>query len=117
MSNPENIRELIQTKLTELHDIDAVGPDRASEILVELSALLGSINKEVSDREYWFNLKKFEFLKESGIVGKATIEANATKEFQQFKEAVAYQKAVIENIRSIKYYLRRADEENREAKY
>ena len=114
---PKNIREIIAIKLAELQDIDTVGPDRASEILVELSALLGSINKEVSDREYWFNLKKLEFLKESGIVGKATIEANATKEFQQFKEAIAYQKAVIESIRAVKYYLRRAGEEQRESVY
>ena len=114
---PKNIREIIAAKLTELHNIDAVGPNRASEILVELSALLGSINKECSDREFFFNLRKLEFLKESGIVGKATIEANATPEFQQFKEAIAYQKAVIESMRAIKYYLRRVGEEQRESAY
>ena len=118
MSNePKTIREEISAKLLELRDIDGLGPNRASELLVELSSLLGSINKEVSDREYWYNLKKMACLKESGIVGKATIEANASKEYQDWKEALAYQKAVIENIRSVKFYLRRAEEEAREGRY
>ena len=117
MSEPQSIREEIGIKLLELRDIDGLGPTRASEVLVELSSLLGAINKEVADREFWYNLKKLACLKESGIVGKATIEANASKEYQDWKEALAYQKAVIENIRSVKFYLRRAEEEARESRY
>ena len=113
----KTIREEISEKLLELRDIDDLGAARASEVVVELSSLLGSINKEVADREYWFNMKKMACLNESGIVGKATIEANASKEYQDWKEALAYQKAVMENIRSIKYYLRRAEDEAREGRY
>lgn len=113
----KTIRETIDEKLLELRDIDSVGPQRASEVMVELTSLLGSINKEVADREYWFNLKKMQLLKDSGVVGKATIEANASKEYQDWKEGLAYQKAVIDNIRSLKYYLRRAEEEQREGRF
>lgn len=113
----DTIREILDEKFTELHDIDSIGLSRVSELMVELTSLLGSINKEVSDREYWYNMLKAKLLKESGVVGKATIEANASKEYKDFKDALAYQKATIDNIRSLKYFLRRAEDEAREGRY
>lgn len=112
-----SIREIISEKLKELQDIDALGANRASEVLIELSSLLASIGKECSDRKYWLNLKKLELLKEHGSAAKAIIHAEGSPEYQQWLEAEEYRKAVIENIRAIKYFLRNQESELRESKF
>lgn len=118
MSNePQTIRELIEAKLKQLSDIDILGPHKASEVLVELSALLASVGKECSDRKYWLSLKKVELLKEHISAAKAIIYAEASQEWKQWQEAEEYQKATIEAIRAIKYYLRTAEDEKRNAQY
>jgi hypothetical protein len=111
------IREIIDEKLKELRDIDSLGPVKASELIVELSSLLASINKEVADREWVVNILKMKYLAETGVVGQATIKTNASQEYKEWKEALAYQKAVLDNIRSLKYYLRRAENETQEGRY
>ena len=114
---PQTIRELVEVKLLELRDIDALGAHKASEVLVELSSLLASIGKECSDRKYWLSLKKVELLKEHGSAAKAVIYAEATQEFKDWQEAEEYRKATIESMRAIKYYLRNQEIELRESKY
>lgn len=113
----KTIREIIAEKLLELRDIDGLGASRASEILVELSALLGSINKECSDRRYIYSLKKIMLLDEHKTVTKAVTYGEGSKEYKDWSEAEEYRKAVIENIRSLKYYLRNSLEEKRESVY
>ena len=114
---PKNIREEISERLLELRDIDAIGAGRASEVLVELSSLLGSINKECSDRRYIYSLKKIMLLDEHKTVAKATTYGEGSNEYKDWSEAEEYRKAVIENIRSLKYYLRNSLEEQRESTY
>src|SRR3990167_1794146 len=113
----QNIREIIEEKLSLLRDIDTLGANRASEILVELSSLLASIGKNCSDKKYWLSLKKVELLKEHGSAAKAIIYAEASPEYKDWNEAEEYRKATIEAIRAIKYYLRTAEEELKESRY
>ena len=103
--------------MTLLRDVDALGANKASEILVELSSLLASVGKNCSDKKYWLSLKKVELLKEHGSAAKAIIYAEASQEYRDWNEAEEYRKATIEAIRAIKYYLRNQESEFKEAKY
>ncbi len=111
------IRELISERSIEVRSIEQLNPHRASEILVELTSLLASLNAEIVEAQYWFNIKKQEFFKESGVAAKAKIEVDATKEWKDWQDRVMQGKALEEMIRSIKYYLRNAETENRESRF
>lgn len=111
------IREIITNKSAKLRSIDQLGGEEASKELVELSSLLSSINKEISDSLYWLNIKKMELLKEHGAAAKAKIYAEATKEFNDWHERLLQGKAVEEMIRSLKYFLRNLETEKRESSY
>lgn len=110
----ESIRSLITEKSLEIREIGQVGPHRAAEILVELSSLLSSLNREIVESNYWYNLKKQELLKELGVVGKAKIHAEATQEWRDWQERKLQKEALEELIRSVKYYLRSAESELKE---
>ena|ERR1700748_603490 len=111
------IREIIQQKAELLKDVDALGPAKASEELVSLSALLASVNKEVTDRNFAYNVLVKDTLAKENVAAKAKIIAQASKEWKDWMEAIGYQKATLDMIRALKYYLRRVEDEAREGKY
>ena len=113
----QTIRDLIKEKASILSDMDAVGTEKASQELVELSSLLASIGKECVDRKAWYAIRKMELLKEHGSAAKATIYAEASSEYKDWLEAEEYRKAVIEMMRAIKYFLRNSETELKESKY
>lgn len=105
------IRELITEKSNLLRNVDQLGPDKASEELVALSSLLSSLNKEIVEAQYWYNIKRQELLKEHGTAAKAKIYAEASEEWKQWQDRVQQKDAIVELIRAIKYYLTNAKEE------
>lgn len=107
------IRDLIKQKSEELPKAD--DPNVVADILKDLSSLLASINKECSERKYWYALKRLEFLKEHGTATKANIYAEASTEYKDWLEAEEYRKATLEMIRGCKYFLRNSERELREA--
>lgn len=111
------IRDIIQEKAALLQDVDVLGVAGAAKELVELSALLASINKEVTDRNFWYNQLCNEELKRTSVAAKAKIIAGASQEWRDWQEAIGYQKATLDMIRALKYFLRRAEDEIREVKY
>ena len=113
----ESIREIIAQKALLLRDVDTLGPGKAAEELVALSSILSSLNKEISDCRYWFNLKRLDLLKEHGSFTKATVYAEASQEYKDWKDREVQKDAVVEMIRSVKYYLRGAEQEMKESKY
>ena|SRR3990167_3341928 len=112
-----SIRQLIEEKALKLRDVDALGPHVAASELVNLTALLASINKLCADRRYWLGLKKVALLQEHKSAAKAIIYAEGSIEFRDWLEAEEYRKAVVELMRSIKFYLKNNEIEQREAKY
>lgn len=113
----KSIRDIIHEKSESLRDMDALGPAKAAEELVEISALLASINKEVTERNYGYNLLCRTKLAETKVAAKAKIEAQASEEWKDWQMAIGYQKAALEIIRALKYYLRRISDEQHESKY
>ncbi len=113
----DSIRDIIHKKSELLKDIDTLGPAKAAQELVEISALLASINKEVVERNYWYNVLCQKELANTSVAAKAKIIAQASPEWKAWQEAIGYQKAALDVIRALKYYLRQAEDEARETKY
>lgn len=114
---PATIRDIIQETANDLANIDTLGPERASEELVKLSALLASINSEVVRRQFTYNLLCKQKLEETTVAAQAKILAEATEEWRDWQEGIAFQKATLDMIRALKYFLRNAEIERREATY
>lgn len=117
MEQPKTIRELVEQKSLLLRHPEQLTPEQASRELVELSSLKSSINREASERLYWLNVKRQELRKEHKSAAAARIEADASKEWQSWKEADDFRDAVIEMERSLKYFLRNMEQERKETRY
>lgn len=105
------IREKIATHAKRLEIVDNLMPPEASQILVELSSLLSSVNAEITKYHYAYNQKKLEIFKESKTAAEAKIKAEATQEWQQWQERVQTGESVTMMVQSLKYLLRRMEEE------
>ena len=113
----ESIRDIITRKSEELRDTDSLGPHKVANELVELTSLLSSLNREIVDSEAWYKIRKMELLKEHGSAAKATIFAEASEEYKQYRDRIMQGKAVEELIRSLKYYLKTSEFEYKEGRY
>jgi len=105
------IREMINKRRTEVEHSKELQPVRASEILVELSALMGNVTEEIRKRDMEYNRKFLEVLKKSKTAKSAQIEVDASVEYELKREAKDLKDTTIEMIRSLKYYLRAKGEE------
>jgi len=110
----KTIRDLIKSKSELLRDIDKLGPATASEELVQLASLLSSLNAEIVEKQFILNQKKVELLAEAKSVAKAKLLAEATTEWREWFERISQRDALEELIRSVKYFLRSAESEQRE---
>lgn len=109
----ESIRDIIRAKSEALRFVDQLGPAKASEELVSLSSLLASLNAYIGEKQYWYNMKNQALLLEFGTAAKAKIHAQASQEWKEWNDAVLQKEALEELIRSVKYYLRSAENEQK----
>lgn len=91
-------------------------PVRASEILTELSALLGNINDRITETDMLYNKVLLEYLETEKTANRAKIKANITKEYEDMKNARNTEKVALEIIRGLKYYLKAKEDEYKEGK-
>lgn len=108
------IREQINGYRDEL--LKDLQPDRASEILKEMSALMGNISDEILKNEVAYNKVLLECLKNEKSANKAKITADITEEYINLKTARNTEKNATEMIRSLKYFIRQKEEEYRQMK-
>ena len=107
----KTIRELIGEKSALLREVDKLGPQEASQELVELASLLSSLNTEIVEKQFILNQKKVELLQEAKSVSKAKMLSEATQEWKDFMDRVMQREALEELLRAVKYYLRAAEKE------
>jgi hypothetical protein len=88
-------------------------PMRAREVLVELTALLGTVMTEVRDAEIAFNAVLLAHLDGSEAANRAKIRAQTTPEYRRLREAKDVQIAVTELARALKSLLRSLSDEMR----
>lgn len=120
MLTPEQykkVEDLITERNKEVRYIAQVGPDRASEIQVELSSLLAGLSEEMTEREYWFNCKADELLTESGVDARAKTKAKATKEWLSWQQSVGLYKSTKRMIATLDRYLRNVSDEAKQSRY
>lgn len=91
--------------------VDELYPTQASEYLVQLTSLFGTILDLIRDREYQFNEKKLEIFKEEEKANRAKLIAEATPEYVAFREAKDMKEEADSLIKSLKYFLRNKEEE------
>jgi len=113
----ESIRDTIKKLSEEAGHVDQLGPHRVSEILVELSSLMASLNSYLVEKQYWLNVKRQELLTEHKTVAKARLMADSTEEWKAWMEGVYQREALLELLRALKYYLRNSADEKRESIY
>ena len=107
------IRELIDTRRLEIQNSTALTPERAAQILVELSALYGTINEEIRKRDMEYNKVLLKCLEEETKANRAKIRAEISDEYQAKRIARDTKEVCEEMIRSLKYYLRSEEDELR----
>lgn len=101
------IRDLVMAHVNRLQKVEDMHAGEASEILVELSALMGNVTTEIQQAQKAYTLKLIELLDDSGMpVAKAKILAEGTDEWDRLETAKGLEKVIIETSRSLKYYIR-----------
>lgn len=86
-----------------------LSPVQVAELLVQLSAIKGNVNDELTRREMAYNRKLLYFLETEEKANRAKIKANTSEEYEQLREA----KNCLESVDSMEgtlKYLQRAKE-------
>ena len=86
-------------------------PQRASEILVQISALLGNINAEIRKRDREYKIVLLNFYEQEKTANRAKLRAEVSPEYEASKVARDTKELAMELCKSIKYYLRGFSEE------
>lgn len=106
----KTIRELINDYQSEVLRGNLL-PGRASEILVDLSALIGNILDRITETDMAYNKVLLNHYDSQKTANRAKIMAGTTKEYQEMKDARNAEKVAMELIRSLKYFLKAKEDE------
>ena len=110
------ISERINNYRNELVSVKELTPDRAREILVELSALSGNVLEEIRKRDLEYNRKLLDCYKKESKANRAKIEAETSEEYQKKREAKDLKEICSELINSLKYFIRGKENEWKESR-
>lgn len=106
------VRDIVKDIQKEIQKGDLL-PERAAEILTELSALLGNINDEIRNRDMEYSKVLLKCLESEEKANRAKIKAEISPEYQSKREAKDTKELALEIIGSLKYFLRAKQEEYR----
>ena len=109
------VRELVRFYQMEIQRTNDLQADRAAELLMQLTALLGNIADEIraADSEYAVTL--LHLLDTEKKANRARIRAEISPEYLRKQQARDTKELVTELARSLKYFLRAKQEEYRMA--
>jgi hypothetical protein len=99
------IREMIIEYQNEITNTELF-PDRAAEILVKLSSLLGNITDEITRTEMTFNRLLNSLLDSEPKANRAKIKAECSPEYEVWLNAKNTFIVANELIKSLKYFIR-----------
>jgi hypothetical protein len=106
------VRDLVRSAQKEIRDTD-LQPNRAAELLVKLTALLGNCNDQIREASADYATVLLSFLEADEAANRAKIRAETTPAFQRKREAMDTKELVVELCRSLKYLLKSHEEEMR----
>jgi hypothetical protein len=106
------VRSLIKSAQREIGAGELL-PQRAAELLGQLTALMGNVNDEIRDADMEYATVLLRHLEGEEAANRAKIRAETTPEYQRKREARDAKELVVELIRSLKYVLKAQTEEMR----
>ena len=107
------VRDLVRDIQSEIRSAGDLLPDRASELLTTLSALIGNINDEIREADAQYAVVLLRFLDSDEAANRARIRAEITPEHRRKREARDTKELAKEMIGTLKYFLRAKGEEMR----
>jgi len=112
----ESIRGLIRQRQSEILKGN-LQPARAAEMMTELSALVGNCSDEITRCDVAYNKVLLDFYDKEATANRAKIKANTTLEYLAMREARNTKDLAVEMIRSLKYFLKVAEEERQVSRF
>lgn len=108
---PITVREIVKSYQREIQQTADLLPDRAAELLMKLSALVGNVLDEIREADSEYAVTLLHFLDTEKKANRAKIRAEISPEFRRSREARDTEKLVTELTRSLKYYLKAKQDE------
>lgn len=105
------VRELVRSYQREIQQTPDLLPERASELLMQLTSLLGNCSDEIREADSEYAVTLLHFLDTEQKANRARIRAEISPEYRRKQEARDTRELVIELSRSLKYFLRAKAEE------
>lgn len=117
MAETMTVRELVRTYQQEIQRADDLRPDRAADLLMRLTALLGNCADEIraADAEYAVTL--LHWLDTEAKANRAKMRAELSPEYRRRQEARDTKELITELSRSLKYFLRAKSDELQLSRY
>ena len=112
-----SVRDLVKSYQREIQQTADLQPDRAADLLMKLSALMGNVLDEITEADSEYAVTLLHLLDTEKKANRARIRAEISAEFRRKSEARNTQKLVEELTRSLKYYLRAKSEEMQMARH
>lgn len=100
------VRELVKSYQREIQQTADLQPDRAAELLMKLTALLGNVADEIRDADAEYSVTLLHFLDSEKKANRARIRAEISPEYRRKQEARDTKELVVELARSLKYFLK-----------
>ncbi len=111
-----SVRELVRAIQAEMRSSIDITPDRASELLMQASALMGNCMDEVRASDQAYKQILLHCLRTAEKANRARIEAETSPQYARWQEARDTYTLVVEMIRSLKVFIRSKQEEMRLAR-
>lgn len=111
MSTSPTVRELVKGYQREIQQTADLQPDRAAELLMKLSALMGNVLDAIREADSEYAVTLLHYLDTEAKANRARIRAEISPEFRRKQEARDTEKLVVELTRSLKYYLKAKQDE------
>lgn len=105
------VRDLVRSYQREIQQAVDLQPDRAADLLMKLTSLLGNCADEIRDADSEYGVTLLHFLDSEKKANRARIRAEISPEYRRKQEARDTKELVIELSRSLKYFLRAKAEE------
>lgn len=111
------VRELVRSYQREVQQSADLQPERAAELLMKLTALIGNCADEIRQADSEYAVTLLRFLDSEAKANRAHIRAEISPEFRRKQEARDTKELVIELARSLKYFLRAKSDELQMARH
>ena len=100
------VRERVKAIQAEARNAGDLQPDRAAELLMTLSALIGNVCDEIRAADAAYAIVLLACLDSEEKANRARIRAETSPEYQRKREARDTKELVVELARSLKYFLK-----------